>query len=376
MEYILHTNFLRLMTSLTFWGNVLLVLAVTAITYWVVNKILALLHKRIARWAEEHNNSTAYKVFLDVLKKTRRILILFAAFLFSLQFVSLPDRLHSTISHAWFLVLALQIALWFDQAVQSWLRHSLMRPGAHRNPVTTIILGLMIRALIWAVMLLSILANAGVNITALVASLGVGGIAIALAVQTVLSDVFASLSIGFDKPFEIGDFVVFNDVSGTIEHIGLKTTRIRSLSGEQIVCANAILLQQTIHNYKRMQTRRIVFTFGVSLATPPEKLRKIGPMVKSIIEQYGETRFDRAHFATFDQDRLTYEVVHILNTADYNQYMDLQQEINLRIMEGLQELGVRLALPSRVIIHPDAPEEEKTQDGKPQDDSPQAASPA
>ncbi|WP_158695521.1 mechanosensitive ion channel family protein, partial [Cronobacter malonaticus] len=153
---------------------------------------------------------------------------------------------------------------------------------------------------IWAVMLLSILANAGVNITALVASLGVGGIAIALAVQTVLSDVFASLSIGFDKPFEIGDFIVFNDVSGTIEHIGLKTTRIRSLSGEQIVCANAILLQQTIHNYKRMQTRRIVFTFGVSLATPPEKLRQIGPMVKSIIEQSGDTRFDRAHFATFD----------------------------------------------------------------------------
>ncbi|ALB64096.1 Putative inner membrane protein [Cronobacter condimenti 1330] len=372
MEYILHTNFLRLMTSLTFWGNVLLVLAVTVITYWIVNKILALLHKRIARWAEDHNNSTAYKVFLDVLRKTRRVLILFVAFLFSLQFISLPDRMHGTISHAWFLVLALQIALWFDQAVQSWLRHSLMRPGTHRNPVTTIILGLMIRALIWAVMLLSILANAGVNITALVASLGVGGIAIALAVQTVLSDVFASLSIGFDKPFEIGDFVVFNDVSGTIEHIGLKTTRIRSLSGEQIVCANAILLQQTIHNYKRMQTRRIVFSFGVSLATPPEKLRKIGPMVKSIIEQYGETRFDRAHFATFDQDRLTYEVVHIINTADYNKYMDLQQELNLRIMEGLQELGVRLALPSRVIIQPDAPEE-KEEDGKPQEGNPQQA---
>ncbi|EOC3061721.1 mechanosensitive ion channel family protein [Cronobacter dublinensis] len=366
MEYILHTNFLRLMTSLTFWGNVLLVVAVTAITYWVVNKVLALLHKRIARWAEEHNNSTAYKVFLDVLQKTRRILILFAAFLFSLQFVSLPDRLHSTISHAWFLVLALQIALWFDQSVQSWLRHSLMRPGAHRNPVTTIILGLMIRALIWAVMLLSILANAGVNITALVASLGVGGIAIALAVQTVLSDVFASLSIGFDKPFEIGDFIVFNDVSGTIEHIGLKTTRIRSLSGEQIVCANAILLQQTIHNYKRMQTRRIVFTFGVALSTPPEKLRQIGPMVKAIIEKSGDTRFDRAHFAAFDQDRLTYEVVHIINTADYNQYMDLQQEINLRIMEGLQELGVRLALPSRVIIQPDVPEADKPEQDTPQ----------
>lgn len=173
-----------------------------------------------------------------------------------------------------------------------------------------------------------------------------------LAVQTVLSDVFASLSIGFDKPFEIGDFVVFNDVAGTIEHIGLKTTRIRSLSGEQIVCANAQLLQQTIHNYKRMQTRRIVFTFGVATATPPEKLRLIGDMVKKIITDVGETQFDRAHLLAFGQDRLTYEVVHIVNTADYNKYMDIQQEINIRIIEKLIENDIELALPSLVVRAP------------------------
>ncbi len=172
----------------------------------------------------------------------------------------------------------------------------MLAPGSHKNPVTLVITGLILRAIVWSVMLLSILANAGVNITALVASLGVGGIAIALAVQTILSDVFASLSIGFDKPFEIGDFVVFNDVAGTVEHIGLKTTRIRSLSGEQIVCGNAILLQQTLHNYKRMQTRRIVFTFGVASDTAPEKLRSVGDMVKQIITDVGETKFDRAHF--------------------------------------------------------------------------------
>lgn len=203
--------------------------------------------------------------------------------------------------------------------------------------MTLVITGLILRAIVWSVMLLSILANAGVNITALVASLGVGGIAIALAVQTILSDVFASLSIGFDKPFEIGDFVVFNDVAGTVEHIGLKTTRIRSLSGEQIVCGNAILLQQTLHNYKRMQTRRIVFTFGVASDTAPDKLRSVGEMVKQIITDVGETKFDRAHFLGFDRDRLTFEVVHIVNTADYNKYMDIQQEINIRILEGLNQ---------------------------------------
>src|SRR5690606_7194577 len=232
------------------------------------------------------------------------------------------------------------------------LRHVMLAPGSHKNPVTLVITGLILRAIVWSVMLLSILANAGVNITALVASLGVGGIAIALAVQTILSDVFASLSIGFDKPFEIGDFVVFNDVAGTVEHIGLKTTRIRSLSGEQIVCGNAILLQQTLHNYKRMQTRRIVFTFGVASDTAPDKLRSVGDMVKQIITDVGETKFDRAHFLGFDRDRLTFEVVHIVNTADYNKYMDIQQEINIRILEGLNQQEIKLALPSMVLHAP------------------------
>lgn len=350
MEQLLNINLFRLLTSTTFWINVGLVLVITLVSWWLFTKALGLVHKRVGRWAEAHNNGRAYKIFLDVLGQTRQSLLLIVAFLVSLQFVPLPGKYSALISHTWFLVLALQVALWLDQAVQSWLHHSILDNVSRRNPVTLIILGLLVRALVWAVMLLSILANVGVDITALVASLGVGGIAIALAVQTVLSDVFASLSIGFDKPFEIGDFVVFNDVSGTIEHIGLKTTRIRSLSGEQIVCANAILLQQTIHNYKRMQTRRIVFTVGIALNTPADKLRKIGPEIEKIVGQFSGTRFDRAHFASFADDRLMLEIVHILSTADYNQYMDLQQEINIRIIEALETLGVELAMPSRMIV--------------------------
>ena len=351
MKEVFHTNYLHLITSVTFWGNILLVVVITAVTFLVIKKVISLLQKRISRWSANHENRVMHKVFLDVLKRTRVSLIFFASFLFSLQFIVLPGNVSGTIPHAWFLVLALQIALWLDQTVQSWLRYSLTSsgPDSHRNPVTTIILGLLLRALVWSIMILSILANAGVNITALVASLGVGGIAIALAVQTVLSDLFASLSIGIDKPFEIGDFVVFNDVSGTIEHIGLKTTRIRSLSGEQIVCANAILLQQTIHNYKRMQTRRIVFNFGVPLATTAEQLRQIGPMIEGVISKIDKTRFDRAHLSSFESDRIMFEVVHILKFSDYNQYMDVQQEINLCIKEYLEETGIGLAGPHRFV---------------------------
>lgn len=358
MEYLSRLNIVNIMLSTTFWINVTIVFAVTLITYYLIRRLISFAYKAIDNWNNKHTSGGNLRFILfDMLKKTNRLLILFASFLFSLRFTSLPDRLFSTISHAWFLVLAIQVAIWLDQGVQSWMHRLLHAPGSNRNPVTMVILGMILRVLVWSMMLLSILANAGVDITALVASLGVGGIAIALAVQTVLSDVFASLSIGFDKPFEIGDFIVFNDVAGTIEHIGLKTTRIRSLSGEQIVCANAILLQQTIHNYKRMQTRRIVFTFGVASSTPPEKLRIIGKMVQKIIEDVGETKFDRAHFLAFTQDRLNFEVVHIVNTADYNKYMDIQQEINIRILEGLIENEIELALPSMVVRTPDGGKE-------------------
>ncbi|HJE29474.1 MAG TPA: mechanosensitive ion channel family protein, partial [Pseudomonas nitrititolerans] len=179
-----------------------------------------------------------------------------------------------------------------------------------------------------------------------------------LAVQTLLSDMFASMSIGIDKPFEIGDFIVFGDVAGTIEHIGLKTTRIRSLSGEQIVIANAELLGQIVHNYKRMNTRRIVFTFGISYHTPVEKVREIGAQVKRIIEGTEKTQFDRAHFFAFDESRLTFEVVHIVQTASYNEYMDIQQEINLELMETLRNMEVEFAFPIRRVefIGGDLPE--------------------
>jgi len=354
MSFLSHFNFIALVMTPAFWIGVATMVVVTLVTYWLLSWLLSFLRKGAKSWGEVHPATNRMRFILgDILNRTSNLLIFIAAFLFSLRFVNLPDNLYNTISHAWFLVLALQMALWLDQGVVSWLRHIMRQPGMNKNPVTLVITGLIFRAVVWSVMLLSILANVGVNITALVASLGVGGIAIALAIQTILSDVFASLSIGFDKPFEIGDFVVFNDVAGTVEHIGLKTTRIRSLSGEQIVCGNAILLQQTLHNYKRMQTRRIVFNFGIAINTPPDKLRNIGDMVKGIIIDVGETKFDRAHLLGFGTDRLNIEVVHIVNTADYNKYMDIQQEINIRIIEKLIENGIEMALPNMIVKTPE-----------------------
>ncbi|CAH0265657.1 Low conductance mechanosensitive channel YnaI [Pseudomonas sp. Bi70] len=329
------------------WIAIGIVVVATAAIYTVLRALVGIVHKRLTTWSKGQDGNWQHFVAV-VIGRTNRTLLLAFSLLLALRLPDLPGSWQAALSHTWFVALALQIALWVDTGVRLWSRSLVVgKHGGSYNPVMTTIISIMVLIVVWSVMLLSILANLGVDITALVASLGVGGIAVALAVQTVLSDVFASLSIGVDKPFEIGDFVVFGEVAGSIEHIGLKTTRIRSLSGEQVVCANADLLRQIVHNYKRMDTRRIVFKFGISYDTPSDKVRQVSERVGEIIRATPKTQFDRAHFLGFDESQLTFEVVYIVQSSDYNQYMDIQQEINLQLLDALRELDVRFALPRR-----------------------------
>jgi small-conductance mechanosensitive channel len=329
------------------WINIAIIAGVTIVSYLFLQTVLRIVTARLRKMASG-SKSGFVGIAAEMLSRTSHLLLIALSLLIALKVVQMPDRWESAMSHGWFIALAFQIALWMDTAVRLWME-SLTRDGKARNPVTTTIIGIMIRIVIWTMMLLSILANLGVDITAMVASLGVGGIAIALAVQTLLSDIFASLSIGVDKPFEIGDFVVFGEVAGNIEHIGLKTTRIRALSGEQIVCANADLLKQILHNYKRMNTRRIVFKFGITYNTPSDKVREVTALVRRIIDGLDNAKFDRAHFLAFDDSQLTFEVVYIMQVSDYNAYMDTQQEINLQLLEGIREMGVQFAFPTRSV---------------------------
>ncbi|HSX89543.1 MAG TPA: mechanosensitive ion channel family protein [Pseudomonas sp.] len=333
----------------TLWLNIAIVMAISLALFVILRTLVSRLSTHVAAWAEKQHE-LRYKLVAEIFRQTSRFLLLALSVLMALKLVDLPAQWESTLSHGWFVALALQIALWLEIGIRLWAATPVVHAdGTTRNPVTTTIIAIMLRLLVWSVMLLSILANLGVDITALVASLGVGGIAVALAVQTLLSDLFASLSIGVDKPFEIGDFVVFGSIAGNIEHIGLKTTRIRSLSGEQIVCSNADLLRQTLHNYKRMETRRILFKFGVTYDTPTEKVREIGRLVERIIAAVPDTRFDRAHFQAFGEYQLTFEVVYFVLSSDYNKYMDIQQEINLGLLQGLRDLNVQFAFPTRSV---------------------------
>lgn len=209
---------------------------------------------------------------------------------------------------------------------------------------------LIINAFVWIVGLLLLLDNVGVDVTAMIAGLGIGGIAIALAAQNILGDLFNYFVIFFDRPFEIGDFIIIDDKMGVIEYIGIKTTRIKSLSGEQLVFSNSDLTSSRIHNYKRMQRRRVVFKISVIYQTSLEQVKEIPAVLRAAVEAQELTQFDRAHFQAYGESSLDFEVVYFVLSSDYNQYMDVQQAINLYIFEKFQNMGVEFAYPTRTLF--------------------------
>lgn len=324
------------------------VIGIAVVSYVALRVLMNSVLARVVTWQSNRKGRWS-QYSAEVFRHTSRLLIAAMALQIGLAIVDLGPAWDARVSHLWFLVLALQFGLWVDAATALWKESIIQDQAGRDNQLTVTMVTLMFRIVLWAVVLLSVLANLGVDITAFVASLGIGGIAIALAVQALLGDLFASASIGVDKPFKTGHFIVFNDIAGTIEYIGLKTTRIRSLSGEQILCSNTKLLQQTIHNYSRMSERRVVFTLAISFRTPVEKARELPPLIKQAIEQVDNTRFDRAHLLKFDDYALKYEVVYYVLSADYNIYMDIQQVINFTLLEELGKRSIKFAMPVRTL---------------------------
>lgn len=245
-------------------------------------------------------------------------------------------------------VIAIQCGLWGNSLLRSWSTNTLQRAekGAY-NPVVLAMLGWLARTMLWATLLLISLSVAGVNISAFVASLGVGGVAVALALQNILSDLFASIAIGLDKPFELDQLVSFDDVTGTIVHVGVKTTRVRASTGEEVVIGNARLLSQTVRNYARMQQRRAVLNLGITYDTPAEVVADIPNMLQQIIEATPAACFARAHFKSFGDSALLFEAVYYVDSPDYAVYMDVQQAINLAVLRRFAEQRISFAFPTQ-----------------------------
>ena len=206
-----------------------------------------------------------------------------------------------------------------------------------------------IRILVWGGAIIFFMDNLGFKISAVIAGLGIGGVAVALAAQTILKDLFSYFSIIFDQPFKIGDFIVIGDFMGTIEYIGIKTTRIRSLGGEMLVFSNSDLTDSRVRNYKLMEKRRVVFKIGVVYNTPTEKLKEIPRIIESIIKNVKDALFDRAHFFSYGDFSLIFEIVYYIIGADYNKYMDVQHEINIAIKEEFEKRGIEFAYPTQTL---------------------------
>ncbi|MBM3293516.1 MAG: mechanosensitive ion channel family protein [Candidatus Aminicenantes bacterium] len=266
--------------------------------------------------------------------------------------LALPARVSVIIGKIVILAALAQAAVWGTSAISFWVERRRLRETGDEAAARATLTGLafLARLVLWSALILLAFDNLGVKVTTLLAGLGVGGVAVALAVQNILGDLFASLSIILDKPFVIGDLIVIDDFRGTIEHIGLKTTRVRSLSGEQLIFANSDLLKSRIRNFKRMAERRVVLTLGVVYQTPAEKLEALPRILREIIESRSGARFERAHFSSFGAYALDFEVVYWILSPDYARFMDIQQAVNLAVFRRFQEEGIAFAYPTRRIL--------------------------
>jgi len=304
------------------------------------------LFKRIAGWVA--NTSTQIDdVILAVLRKNIVPICYVISGYVALSRLSIEDGFVRMLKYAVIIFLSYQAARVAITVAVYLVERSTSRRSPSGGATRSIVLFL--RFAIWCVAVLFVLDNLGFDVNAVVAGLGIGGVAVAFAAQAILGDLFNYFVIFFDRPFEEGDFIIIGDLMGVVQKIGIKTTRVMSLGGEQLVFSNTDLTSSRIRNYKRMQRRRVLFKFGVLYQTSHAKLKRIPEIVRGIIMKVKDAKFDRAHFSKFGDFSLDFEVVHYVLTGDYNKYMDIQQEINLAITEEFEKEGIEFAYPTQTI---------------------------
>ena len=337
----------------TFYGNEvrswLIALAVAAgvlMALWLVEQVFVVRMQRIAKKTETMIDD----IVIGSLRKTKLLFLLVVAVFAGSLSLDLEPDVRSILWSGLMIAAFIQVGVWVSTGLQIWLEHyrKIEEDGANRTTMNA--LSFVGRLILWVVVFLLVIDNLGVDVTALVAGMGIGGIAIALAVQNILGDLFASLSIVLDKPFVNGDFIAVGDMAGSVEHVGIKTTRIRSISGEQLVFSNSDLLQSRVRNFGRMEQRRVVFSLGVTYQTPAEKLERIPSLIRAAIETQESVRFDRSHFASYGDSALNFETVYYVESSDYTQHMDILQAVNLRIYRAFEDEGIEFAYPTQTLF--------------------------
>jgi small-conductance mechanosensitive channel len=340
--------------KITVFGNMIVDYAVSLAVFLflilVVLVVKRIVFSRLEGWARK-TSQTFDDLLFHMLERTVVPLLYFGSLYLSTRFLTLSEAVNRAIYFVGsilllffginFLIKSISIAL-----QTYWLKRE--RDPAKMRSLSGIMT--IVKVTIWGLGIVLLLDNLGLEISAVIAGLGIGGIAIALAAQAVLGDLFSYFAIFFDRPFEIGDFIIVGDYLGTVEHTGVKTTRLRSLGGEELIISNSDLTNSRVRNYKRMEKRRVVFKLGITYQTTSERVKEIPKIIEGIIKGVKDVAFDRAHFFSYGDFSLVYEVVYYVFSSDYNKYMDVQQEINFAIKDEFEKRKIEFAYPTQTLF--------------------------
>jgi small-conductance mechanosensitive channel len=334
--------------SVRAWLVAGIVFLVIGLTLYIARMLAA---RRLGAIAER-TATIADDAVVDLLRRTRHFFIIAASVAGATLFLELPPRALGVLRVLGTIAVILQIAIWGNGLISFWFKYyAEQKADSDLSSRTTIAaFSFVARGALWVMLALVALNRLGYDVTALITGLGVGGIAIALAVQNILGDLFGALAIVVDKPFIVGDAISVDTFTGTVEHIGLKTTRLRSLTGEQVIFSNADLLKSRIRNHKRMQERRVLITMGVRYDTPPDVIARIPQMIREVIETQAPVRFDRSHFTGYGDASLNFETVYFVLTPDYATYMNINQDVHLAVLRRFASEGIQFANATRTIV--------------------------
>jgi small-conductance mechanosensitive channel len=342
-----------------FWNNLyfgntikawLIILGIITVGFIVIRFFKRTLLKKLNHWSQKTKISFDDFIVASFEKYFVPFLYCLVVYI-GLSYLTLPQITERPVHIAVMLVCTYFILQVINSALQYFVLSFLKnREDGDTKQKQARGLIIIMKAIVWIMGLVFILDNLGYNVSTIIAGLGIGGIAIALAAQTILADLFSYFVILFDRPFEIGDFIIVDDKMGSVEYVGIKTTRLRTLGGEQLVCSNKDLTDSRVHNYKRMEKRRVVFNVGVTYQTPSEKLKSIPEVVKGIISNRTDVLFDRAHFSGFGDSSLNFEFVYYILSSDYNLFMDKQQAVNFELFETFEKMNIDFAYPTRTVF--------------------------
>ena len=338
----------------TFLGNPLsswgVALAVALATLLLLALLRSLVRKRFTALAES-TKTALDDVLISVLESTRLFFLVLVSLWAGSRTLQMSPKVRNIVYIVIVVIVLFQFGLWLTTGLMKWLA-IIREKKTGEGEALTWLSGIewIGKVLIWSIVLLLTLENLGVDITGLAAGLGIGGIAVALAAQNILGDLFAAFSIYIDQPFVLGDYLAVDGFSGTVESIGMKTTRLRSLTGEQLIFSNSDLVGSRIQNYGRLQERRVAFTLGITYDTPTEKVERLPGVIQEVVEAQDHARFDRSHFKEFGDSALMLETVYFVLLPAYQYKMDIQQAINLELKRRFEDEGIEFAYPTQTIF--------------------------